>query len=147
MLRSLCFSINNNLREWNMRVFVRLPLTAIWVKRNRLFSRKAPETETEERGWVVTGPQRNVGTSQRLLVSALCWAAEEESEEKKDKQKLRDHCNVSRLSAVFVRCSFCTTLPKQNKTKKVAKPFLICPRVFWEINNQKRTQKLVFFHS
>lgn len=119
MLRSLCFSVNDNLREWNMRVFASLPLTAIWVKRNRLFSRKAPESETEERGWVVTGPQRNVGTGQHGIVSALCWVAEEESEEKKDKRKFRDHCSLSCLPALFVQCSFYTMLnKKKNKQKK-----------------------------
>lgn len=67
-----------------MRAFVSLPLTAIWVIRIRLFSRKAPETETEERGWVMTGPQRNVDTSQHQFTSALCWITEEESVEKKN---------------------------------------------------------------
>lgn len=70
-----------------MRAFVSLPLTAIWVMRSRLFSRKAPETETEERGWVMTGPQRNVGTSQHQFTSALCWITEEESVEKTEKQE------------------------------------------------------------
>lgn len=47
---SWCFSINNNMQQRNMAAFVSQPLTAIWVMRNRLFSRRTPERETEERG-------------------------------------------------------------------------------------------------
>lgn len=42
----------------------------------------------EERGWVMTGPQRNVECSQHQLTSALCWTAEEKSVKMKKKENI-----------------------------------------------------------